>query len=117
MGPTILFGPDGRLKAVYGSPGGSRIILYVTKATVALIDWRLDAQAALDLANFGSRNTGDFEIEAALSGAMPIARMRARGHKVIAPDMTSGSHLIVRRPDGTLEGAADPRREGVARGE
>jgi gamma-glutamyltranspeptidase/glutathione hydrolase len=117
MAPTILLAPGGALKAVYGSPGGSRIILYVTKATIALVDWKLDAQAALDLPNFGARNTGDFEIEAALSGAMPILKMRARGHKVSAPDMTSGAHMIVRRTDGTLEGGADPRREGVARGE
>ncbi len=117
MAPTILLTPGGALKAVYGSPGGSRIILYVTKATIALVDWKLDAQAALDLPNFGARNTGDFEIEAALSGAMPILKMRARGHKVSAPDMTSGAHMIVRRTDGTLEGGADPRREGVARGE
>jgi gamma-glutamyltranspeptidase len=26
---------------------------------------------------------------------------------------TSGVHVIVRRPDGTLEGGADPRREGI----
>jgi gamma-glutamyltranspeptidase/glutathione hydrolase len=117
MAPTIVLGPDNKLRAVMGSPGGSRIILYVTKLTVGLIDWKLDAQAAADLPNFGSRNTGDFEIEAALSGALPVAKLRARGHRVTAPDMTSGVHLIVRRPDGTLEGGADPRREGVARGE
>ncbi len=38
-----------------GSPGGSRIILYVVKTLVALIDWQLDAQAAVSLVNFGSR--------------------------------------------------------------
>ena len=46
MAPTIVFGADGRPWAALGSPGGTRIILYVVKALVALIDWKLDAQAA-----------------------------------------------------------------------
>ena len=116
MAPTLVFAPDGKLKAVIGSPGGSRIILYVVKAIVGLIDWKLDAQATADLANFGSRN-GPFEIEQAVAGIMPGLHMAKRGHHVVIPDMTSGTHIIVRRPDGGLEGGADPRREGVAKGE
>ena len=46
---------QGKPWAALGSPGGSRIILYVVKALVALIDWKLDAQAAAALMNFGSR--------------------------------------------------------------
>ncbi len=116
MAPTLVFGPDGKLKAVIGSPGGSRIILYVLKAAIGIIDWKLDAQTAAELANFGSRN-GPFEIEASMAGPLPGMYMKARGHEVVSPEMTSGLHIIVRRADGTLEGGADPRREGVARGE
>ena len=46
MAPTIVFDEEGKPWAALGSPGGSRIILYVVKALVALIDWKLDAQAA-----------------------------------------------------------------------
>src|SRR5690606_2312402 len=63
MAPTIVLDANGDLKAVLGSPGGSRIILYVVKSLVALIDWEMDAQAAAELANFGSRSRG-FELEA-----------------------------------------------------
>ena len=115
MAPTIVLDERGRLRAVLGSPGGSRIILYVTKALVALIDWRADAQSAADIANFGSRN-GPLEIEETMAGALPTLAMKARGHTVVAPEMNSGLHIIVRRPDGMLEGGADPRREGVAKG-
>jgi gamma-glutamyltranspeptidase/glutathione hydrolase len=115
MAPTIVLDERGRLHAVLGSPGGSRIILYVTKALVALINWRADAQSAADIANFGSRN-GPLEIEETMAGALPAVAMKARGHTVISPEMNSGLHIIVRRPDGTLEGGADPRREGVAKG-
>jgi gamma-glutamyltranspeptidase/glutathione hydrolase len=116
MAPTILLDPAGRLFAVLGSPGGARIPLYVMKTVVALIDWKLDAQAALDLPNFGSRN-GPFELEQEAAGVMTALQMRARGHDVRLGQMTSGTHLIVRRPGGSLEGGADPRREGIARGD
>jgi len=38
------------------------------------------------------------------------------GQHVQNVDAASGLHVIVRRPDGQLEGGADARREGVARG-
>lgn len=117
MAPTLVFDPAGRLMAVLGSPGGSRIILYVVKTVVALIDWELDAQAASATLNFGSRGQ-DFEIERA--SPVPIAAiidaMRGRGHGVWAGEMTSGVHVIRVRPQG-LEGGADPRREGTSRGD
>ena len=54
MAPTLVFGADGKLEAVTGSPGGSKIILYVVKDLVALFDWGLHADEAAALANFGS---------------------------------------------------------------
>ena len=116
MAPTMIFDPAGRLMAVLGSPGGPRIPLYVVKTVIGLIDWRLDAQAAIDLPNFGSRN-GPFEIERELGSALTALNMRARGHEVRHDNMTSGLHVIVRRPGRGLEGGADPRREGIAKGE
>ena len=116
MAPTIVFGPDGRLQAVLGSPGGTRIILYVIKTLVGLIDWKLDAQAAAALTNFGARRSA-FEVEQSLGAPMLGLRMKARGHTIRAGLMVSGTHVVVRRPDGVLEGGADPRREGIALGD
>ena len=117
MAPTIVFDATGKAWAALGSPGGSRIILYVVKALVALIDWQLDAQAATALMNFGSRG-GPFEIEIDQPSAIWHAlKMKPYGHRVSADLLTSGTHAILVRQDGTLEGGADPRREGVARGE
>lgn len=117
MAPTIVFDQEGKPWAVVGSPGGSRIILYVIKTLVALIDWKLGAQEAVSLMNFGSRG-GPFEIESEQRPALWQAlRMRAYGHRVSADVLESGAHVIVVRPDRRLEGGADPRREGVARGE
>lgn len=116
MAPTIILGPDGYVRWVIGSPGGSRIILYVVKAVVGLIDWKLDAQAAASLANFGSRN-GPFEIESGPHAIAITAEMQKFGHQVQAVEMTSGLHIVARASDGSLTGGADPRREGVAKGE
>jgi gamma-glutamyltranspeptidase/glutathione hydrolase len=117
MAPTIVLDPEGKPWAALGSPGGSRIILYVVKALIALIDWKLDAQAALDLMNFGSRG-GPFEIEVDHASAVWHAlKVKPYGHRVSADRLTSGTQVILFRPDGTLEGGADPRREGTARGD
>ncbi len=115
MAPTLVFAPDGKLDAVTGSPGGSRIILYVVKTLVALYDWGLHADEAAALANFGSEG-GAFQIEAGPEAFWPGQVLSTYGHKVTSAAMTSGIHTIVRR-DGRLEGGADPRREGVALGD
>jgi gamma-glutamyltranspeptidase/glutathione hydrolase len=117
MAPTIVLDESGRPWAVLGSSGGSRIILYVVKALVALIDWKLDAQAATGLMNFGSRG-GPFEIEIDHASAIWHAlKVKPYGHRVSADLLTSGTHAIVIRKEGMLEGGADPRREGVALGD
>jgi gamma-glutamyltranspeptidase / glutathione hydrolase len=117
MAPTIVFDETGRPWAVLGSPGGSRIILYVVKTLVGLIDWKLDAQAATALMNFGSRG-GPFEIEIDQPSAIWHAlKVKPYGHLVSADLLTSGTHVIVLRPNGMLEGGADPRREGLAVGD
>jgi gamma-glutamyltranspeptidase/glutathione hydrolase len=117
MAPTIVFDREGRPWAVLGSPGGSRIILYVIKTLVALIDWKLNAQEAASLMNFGSRG-GPFEIEIDHRSALWHAlKLKPYGHTISADLLNSGTHVIVIRSDGRLEGGADPRREGVARGD
>jgi gamma-glutamyltranspeptidase/glutathione hydrolase len=67
--------------------------------------------------NFGNRG-GPFEIEIDHRAALWHAlEMRAFGHRIRAGYQNSGTHVIVVRRVGLLEGGADPRREGVARGE
>jgi gamma-glutamyltranspeptidase / glutathione hydrolase len=115
MAPTLVFDAEGKLLLVIGSPGGSLIINYVLKALVAIIDWKLDVQAAIDLPNIGSRN-GPTELEAGTAAEELAATLAAMGHPVRVMDMTSGMHGILRTPKG-WSGGADPRREGIARGD
>ncbi len=117
MAPVIVFDEDGRPWAIVGSPGGSRIIMYVVKSLVGLIDWELDAQEAAAMMNFGNRGEA-FEIEIDHRSALWHAlQLRRYGHRISAGQLNSGSHIIVIRGDGRIEGGADPRREGVARGD
>jgi gamma-glutamyltranspeptidase/glutathione hydrolase len=115
MAPTIVFDTQRNVEAVLGSPGGSRIILYVLKTLVALLGWGLDAQQAADLTNFGSQGSG-LEIELDWP-AVPLGlTLRPLGHRIVPSLMNSGIHIVMRR-DGHLVGAADARREGAALGD
>ncbi len=111
MAPTMVFGPDGRLKAVLGSAGGPWIIQHVAKTLVAMLDWRLDPAEAVALPNFGSRN-GPTEIEAGYAESALAAELRRRGHEVGETAVPSGLAVILRTPEGWV-GVADPRREGM----
>ncbi len=115
MAPTLVFDAFGRLYAVVGSPGGSQIIGFVAKTLVALLDWKMDPQAAVDLGNFGSRN-GPTELEKGTEAEAWKAALEAKGHEVRLLDMTSGIQAIVKTPEGFV-GGADGRREGVAIGD
>lgn len=121
MAPTLVFDRNsGELLATVGSPGGSQIIEYVSKSLVAMLDWKLDPQAAISLPNFGSRN-GATELEAGLFSPALKQALKDKGHALSEIEMTSGVQSIVRTRDAqgkvTLSGGADPRREGEALGD
>jgi gamma-glutamyltranspeptidase/glutathione hydrolase len=115
MAPTIVFDENGEVFALVGSPGGGRIILYVVKALIGLIDWKLDAQAATAMTNFGSMGEA-LELEYGFGSLIDAIKLKTYGHDIDLDLMNSGLHIVVRR-DGRLEGGADPRREGIAIGE
>ncbi|MBV4483475.1 gamma-glutamyltransferase [Pseudomonas khavaziana] len=121
MAPTLVFDRQtGELLATVGSPGGSQIIEYVSKSLVAMLDWKLDPQAAISLPNFGSRN-GATELETGLFSPALKQALKDKGHALSEIEMTSGVQAIVRTRDGqgkvSLSGGADPRREGEALGD
>ncbi|RFD25848.1 gamma-glutamyltransferase [Pseudomonas sp. GL93] len=121
MAPTLVFDRNtGELLATVGSPGGSQIIEYVSKSLVAMLDWKLDPQAAISLPNFGSRN-GATELEAGLFSPALKQALKDKGHALSEIEMTSGVQAIVRTRNAhgkvTLSGGADPRREGEALGD
>lgn len=115
MSPTIVYDPQGRLYMIVGAPGGSAIINYVAKTITGVIDWQLDPQAAVSLPNIGSRN-GPTELEAGTAATALEPGLRALGHPITVMAHPSGTQAIVRTANGWI-GGADPRREGIARGD
>lgn len=115
MSPTIVYGPDGKLKMVVGSPGGSRIIGYVAQTIIGVLDWNLNVQDAIALPHVVKRfKTVDIETA---PGAEALATvLTTMGHDAKVRDLNSGLHAIVLSDKG-LTGGADPRREGVVLGD
>ena len=114
MSPFMVFDKDDNLMMVIGSPGGSRIINYVAKTMLGVLEWNLDIQEAISLPHFVNRNGGtDLEKDTDAAGLKEA--LEAKGHKVSVRDLNSGLHGIVRTREG-LEGGADPRRVGKAQG-
>jgi gamma-glutamyltranspeptidase/glutathione hydrolase len=115
MSPTFVLDRDGRLVAAVGSAGGSRIIGDTLQALIGLLDWDLSAQAAVDLPRVTNLN-GPTELEEGTPIADQAAALRALGHEVQVRRHEGGLTALRRSGDG-WEGGADPRRDGVARGE
>ena len=115
MSPVIVFDGQGRVVMVVGSPGGSRIIGYVAKALIAVLDWKMNIQEAVDYPNFVNRN-GPFDIEENTALAALKPAIEKMGHTVRLRRLYSGLNGIV-VTSGGLEGGSDKRREGVAIGD
>lgn len=114
MAPMMVFNQDDSLKLVIGSPGGSRIINYVAQTMIAMLDWQLDPQSAINLPKVTNRN----KVTTLEKGTDLIAikpALEAKGHKVLVRDLNSGIQAV-ELVKGGLRGGADQRREGVVLG-
>jgi gamma-glutamyltranspeptidase / glutathione hydrolase len=115
MSPTFVLDQDRRLVAVVGSAGGARIIGDTLHALIGMLDWNLSAQAALDQPRVANLN-GRTELEDRDGLPAQADALRALGHEVQVR-RHEGGLTAIRRIDGGWQGAADPRRDGIARGE
>ena len=113
MSPTIVL-KDRKPVLAIGSPGGSQIIGYVAQALIAHIDWGMDVGEIVAMPHLVNR-FGPYDLEAGTDAEKLAEPLKALGYEVKIGDMNSGLHAIEITADG-LEGAADPRREGVAVG-
>ncbi|EKO3483676.1 gamma-glutamyltransferase [Vibrio fluvialis] len=114
MAPTIVLHNEQPYLAI-GSPGGSRIIGYVAQALIAHLQWGMDIQSAINQPHVLNR-FGETDVEQGTQAEQLKPELEKMGVKVAVRDLNSGLHAIRITAQG-LEGAADPRREGVAIGE
>ncbi|WP_306015466.1 gamma-glutamyltransferase [Oceanicaulis sp. MMSF_3324] len=112
MSPTIVLDANGDFELATGSPGGNSIIAYTAKSLVGMLDWGLSPQEAAALPNVVAR--GDtVNIEEGFDEAI-MAELRDRGFTIQGGrGENSGIHIVRELEDGTLIGAADPRRDGT----
>lgn len=111
MSPTLVFGPDGKLRLAIGAAGGATIPAQVAKAILGVIDWRLSARDAIALpVLFVSGDTLIVEQGSALEPMIPA--LRTLGHERIAARAMPLKANAIEVRDGRLIGAADPRSEG-----
>lgn len=115
MSPMMVFDKNNELLLVIGSPGGSRIINYVAKTIIGIIDWGLDIQLAIDLPNISNRN-GSTDLELDTTAVNLQQALEKKGHDINIRELNSGLHGILVTPDGLI-GGADSRREGIAKGQ
>lgn len=112
MSPVIVL--DGKKPVLaLGSPGGSRIIGYVLRALTASIDEGLPPAEIVTQPMILSRN-GPTEVDSDFPQDLRES-LQGYGQQFSNSDLNSGL-AIIRRNNGLLEGAADPRREGKAAG-
>ena len=136
MAPTLVFnkaadGSRGDFLMATGSPGGASIIQFVVKTVVSAVDWKLDAQQATSMVNFGAANSATTgvggehpSIDISNSGLNDplLVGLRSLGHTVSFAAQSSGVSTVIRTTSTNgsstaLVGGADPRREGIALGD
>lgn len=115
MAPTIVFGADGAPEIVIGAGGGSWIPDAVAGAIAEMLAWNRGVAEAVARPRLGTGLGGRVQVEAGTPAAALEPALRALGHEVEVRTINTGLQAIRRLPDGTLEGAADPRRDGTAR--
>ncbi|TXC71593.1 gamma-glutamyltransferase [Sphingomonas ginsenosidivorax] len=112
MAPTIVYGPDGKVRLAVGAAGGSTIIAQVAKAIIGVVDWKLPAQDAIAMGLLYAPG----HVAAAEKGTereAMVPALRALGETVQVSALGLKANAI-ERVGNRWVGGADPRSEGVA---
>ena len=116
MAPTIVL-KDGKLFAVLGGPGGSRIPSAILQAFVDVVDFGMNAQDAVDAPRIHHQWMPDrITMEHGLSPDT-VELLKAKGHdaRYEGGPVTAEVEMILIN-GGWIQGAGDPRRSGTAAG-
>jgi gamma-glutamyltranspeptidase/glutathione hydrolase len=111
MSPTIVYGPDGKVRIALGAAGGSTIIAQVAKALIGVLDWKMSAQDAIAMGLIYTPGPGGVVERGTHLEAM-LPALAALGEQVRAGPLGLKANAV-ELIDGQWTGAADPRSEGV----
>ena len=116
MAPTIILEPDGTVTAL-GTGGSNRIRTAILQVAVNLLDHGMRLEEAVEAPRLHVERDGTISYEPGLPEALQ-AEFRALEEKAHGWPQANlffgGVHAARRRPKGGVEGAGDPRRQGVA---
>jgi gamma-glutamyltranspeptidase / glutathione hydrolase len=116
MTPTIVT-ENGKFRLAIGAPGGSTIITTVLQILLNVLEYKMDVGAAVAAGRIHQQWLPDkVTVEPWGFDAATLAELRRRGHSIEQSGYWGNANAIQQLPDGRLEGAADPRGEGVAKG-
>ena len=114
MSPTLVV-KDGQPVLALGAPGSTRIISGVMQVITKVIDHGMDVQDAIDAVRMHD-DFGTLILERRVSDET-VEALRSMGHEVNVSEVWFTFpcvQAVQRLSDGTLRGAADPRRDGKA---
>ena len=115
MSPMIIL-KNNKPTLLIGSPGGARIISYISKVLAQHLLLDMPLEEAINSPHISNLNKSSSTIESTPSG-MEIAKQLSKlGHTIEIKAQTSGIHAIAIEPSG-YTGIADLRREGDAQGQ
>lgn len=116
MAPTILTRND-RLLMVLGTPGGATIPTTVFQVILNVVDHRMDMQSAVEAPRFHHQWLPDsIRMEVGSIRPQDSLQLVGMGHHFANRSPIGRADAILVRPDGRLEGGADPRGEDAAGG-
>ena len=116
MSPTLVL-KDGMPVLALGAPGTTRIITGVLQVISKVIDHGMDVQEAIDAVRMHD-DFGTLILERRVPDSV-IDELKGMGHEMNTSEIWFTFPCIQaceRRGDGSLKGAADPRRDGKALG-
>ncbi|PHJ52899.1 gamma-glutamyltranspeptidase [Nostoc linckia z18] len=116
MTPAIVT-QNNHFRMAAGAPGGSTIITQVLQIILNVLEYNMDVGAAVSVPRIHHQWLPDeLRVESWGLDALTLENLRRRGHNIKETAPWGNGNAIAVTPDGTLEGAADPRSEGAARG-
>ena len=111
MSPTIIFDKNNNVKMVIGSPGGKSIIMYIIKTIIAVLDWEMGIQEAVNFPNFSISNNTVL-IEKKRFSKEFKENLSNLGYIIVEKELNSGLNGFEIK-DNVMFGAADKRRNGL----
>jgi gamma-glutamyltranspeptidase/glutathione hydrolase len=105
------------LHLAVGSPGGSTIITQVLQIILNVLEYKMDVGAAVSVPRIHHQWLPDvLRVEVWGLDALTLQDLRSRGQKIRETAPWGNANAIAVTGNDTLEGAADPRGEGLAKG-